>query len=757
MGTIVTRATTSVGPTSKAVDGSPSDWTGTITRLAGTAIYSHGEYVYQDYIGDSWGADDGSDAQRLQTLDTLKGIEPRTYRLDPFQQAAGDQFGAQRPIGADIHYGDTTATDAQRNAADIEEVRVAADAENLYFLVRTTGMTATVHPAVLMLLDTEQGGSYPAPGGLRTGAEWAFLTNGQDMIAATYKGGPLPAPPLGPSPYRIAVDPSGYVNTMEIGIARSRFEALGGTLPARFSVGIATGAIDPKDPSRLANVAPAGAASDLLNVAFRHEPARIWMDEDQALALLKGNIDQFLAPIDIGKLTSGYTETFEQRPGYYNRIYVDETTPVNTETMTNEYFQGAFQHYGLYLPQNYSPDAVLPATFWMHYRGGHANDAAAWEPGILRQFGDERGGIVVTPSARGTSSWYTGRGMVDFQDVWQDVTDHYGIGADGHAGGIDPNRVLLAGHSMGGWASYLFGVLYPDRWAASNPEDGLLVPGLWLGTGSPSDPQDGADLNAEFLYPLLGNVRNVPYAILHGTEDELVPVTSAIASGLQLHELGYRYRLYLFHTYEHYSAPIWDDWRDVVKYMSGFTTNPNPARVTYSISPALYHAISTISVPTGVDLHFTIDRAYWVSDLHTRAPGIDPSNIGTIDATTFGRGVQNVLGIPEVGAAQQPEVYTMTGQRWLPNGSTPPENRFTATLTDLASATFALARMGLSTTAPLTATIKTDGQTTVLLSGVWSTAPSVNVAGGSGTVAFDPHGETITFPRAGTYTLTISP
>src|SRR5258706_14810333 len=142
--------------------------------------------------------------------------------------------------------------------------------------------------------------------------------------------------------------------------------------------------------------------------------------------------------------------------------------------------------------------------------------------------------------------------------------------------------------------------------------------------------------------------------------------------------------------------------------MSGFTMNPNPTHVTYTISPALYHAISTVSVPSGVDLHFTVDRAYWVSNLRTRAPGVDPSNVGTIDATTFGRGVQNVLGIPEAGTAGQPEGYTMTGQRWLPNGSTPAQNRFSATLTGLASASFDLVRMGLSTTAPLTGTITTD-------------------------------------------------
>src|SRR5207248_2454964 len=201
-----------------------------------------------------------------------------------------------------------------------------------------------------------------------------------------------------------------------------------------------------------------------------------------------------------------------------------------------------------------------------------------------------------------------------------------------------PNRIDLAGHSMGGLASYLLGLLFPDRWAASNPEDGLLVPGLWTGFSAPSDPQDGADIDAEFLAPLIGNARHLPYAILHGTVDELVPVGSAIKSGLMFQQAGFRYRLYLFHTYEHYSAPIWDDWRDIVRYMRSFTLNPDPAHVTYTISPALDHAVSTVSVPKGVDLGYVFNRAYWASGLQTRAPGMAPSNLGTIDAVTYACG-----------------------------------------------------------------------------------------------------------------------
>ena len=96
-GKIIVAPAAPIAPSAKTVDGEVSDWTGAPTRLGGTAIYSAGEYVYSDYIGDDWGADDGRDAERLATLDPLRDLEPRTYRLDPIGQVLGDEFGIEGP------------------------------------------------------------------------------------------------------------------------------------------------------------------------------------------------------------------------------------------------------------------------------------------------------------------------------------------------------------------------------------------------------------------------------------------------------------------------------------------------------------------------------------------------------------------------------------------------------------------------------------------------------------------------------------
>lgn len=741
-GSIVATAAENVAPTPKVVDGDPSDWTGQSTRLGGTAIYSHGELVYQDFLGDAWGADDGFDADRKATLDTLKNVEPRTYRADVLQQAAGAQFGADRPVGAELRYGDTAASAGTREQADIEEARIAADATRLYFMVRTLAMATTPATAVLILIDTAPGTGYVLPesmGGVTTSAEWAFVVDGDELLAAAREGTGLIIVCQDPciSPVTVASNPAGFTNTIEVGIDRDLIT----DLPQTPGVMIATGVAG---ANGFAAYKTGDAKSDLINVAFRREPARIWMDENQAFALREGSIEMFKKPVDLSRLQAGATETFTQRPGYYEAIYVDHTTPVNREETTNAYFQGPYQHYGVYLPKTYRPGNTHAGMFWMHYRGGHAHDAAAWEPQILRDFGDGGDAIVVTPSARGESSWYTGRGMVDFLDAWDDAHARWNI---------DDDRTYLGGHSMGGWASWLLGLLMPDRWAASNPQDGLLVPGLWTGAGAPTGPQNGADIQAEFLYPLLENARNLPYAILHGTADELVPVTGAIAAGQRLHELGYRYRTYLYHAYEHYSAPIWDDWREMQSYMWSHRRDRNPSRVTYKVSPALNHAVSTISVPSGVNLGFNFNRAYWVSGLTVREPGIAPSNIGMIDATSNGREIPKRILAPEAGAGVFGP-YTMHGQRWLDDGSLGNSNTFSVTMTNLSAATLDVARMSLATTAPIGATVNTDGPVTLSLTGTWASAPTVT---GATIVSWNAGALVLSLPAAGDHSLLIRP
>jgi hypothetical protein len=220
-------------------------------------------------------------------------------------------------------------------------------------------------------------------------------------------------------------------------------------------------------------------------------------------------------------------------------------------------------------------------------------------------------------------------------------------------------------------------------------------------------------------------------------------------------ELGYRDRLYIFPGQDHYAPLVVDEWADAMRYLNSFVRDPNPAHVTYRVWPALEHAVETLGVPQGATLDYSFDGAYWVDDLTIRSG--DPTNAatwGTFDGVTLGRGMKNITGAPEAGVASvgQTSPYVMSGWRWLSLGETPPANAATLTLTNIATARLDAARMGLSTSRPMTLSITSDGRATIRLAGVWSAPPAV-----SGATASYADGVLTVVLDGGTATVTVTP
>jgi dienelactone hydrolase len=748
-GGLITSFDRNVAPAPKTVDGNIDDWTGDISRYAGTSIYSRGEFVYQDYVNDNWGADDGHDETRAQTTDELNRTEPRTYKLEALAQVEGEQdpagAGCPEQVPGELcgvgNYGNVEDSNIRRET-DLEEVRVAADATNVYVLARTAEMTTDSQTGVLVLFGggTNFPGN-PAPGGVTTATrKWVFASGDTFHQTSNITGA------------RVATNSAGYTNAVEISVPRALVDN-GGDI----SLAVATCYVE---GSACKSVHKGDARSDLMNVAFRGaEPARIWMDHDQSFMLHDGDIDSTMTTVNLGRLGTGYTETFEPRYGYWERVYATDS-PVNSEAQNSgSYFQGKFQHYGVYLPSNFRArtSARYPTTWWTHYRGGHAHDAAAWVPGLVRQFGEQKGNIMIFPSARGTSSWYVGRGMEDFLDVWDDSA---------RALPIDTNRVYMTGYSMGGFASWLLPTLMPDRFAGSSPTEGPATQGLLVAPGVVSQPQNGGDVEAENTYNLLENARNVAYAIYNGNTDELVWITGIAAMHAKLTQLGYNNRLYQIDGGEHYASAVLDSWTEAANYLNEFRRDPNPPHVTYRTWPAIEHAVSTISTLPGQDLGYRFNSAYWVSGLEARAVRIsggkpNPADWGTIDATTNGRGSDTFVGVPEAGAGLQGSAYQMTGWRNIKTGRAPAANTFTATLTNLRAATLDVARMGLATSNVVEGEVSTDGDAILTLKGRWARAPRVELCAGTNCAAipvtFDWDGISVDLGTTVNATLRITP
>lgn len=745
-------------PTAKTVDGNISDWVGLSSMYGGTIVYSGGELIYQDHIFDAHGPDDGRDASRFEKTDPLEEAYPGAYRIDAMAQAdAPGQLGAPTP--EQLQYGESygDANDHQ-DRSDLLEVRAALSGSDLALLARTTTMTAANDTALLVLADTLPGTTahtVPFDSGLTTstGDVALFIANGTVQVADLTTG-VTTAVPGGSA----VADPNGWHNALEASVPLAALSAPDGSLslaiasgkPNASNGGFAALSIETNDTTPHANVA---------NVAFRlDEPSRTWFEQKQALSLFDKTIDPFFLNIDTAALSSGASQEWVPGAGYHDRIfYSDPSTDVPQERGRD----GVYQHYGVFLPSSYDgTEAAL--QWWLHWRGGSAHTGAGVVPKIFKQYGEDRDAIVVSPSGRGTSTWYVGRGHLDFRQVWADVFDTFAI---------DDDHVYVTGHSMGGWGSYLLTLLYPDRFAAAAPVAGPVTQGAWTGadfSGCDSmkyDEYTPCYISANESRPrdqhtrkLLENARHVPYAILQGTSDELVPYSGVFRQHERLVQLGYRHRLFTYPGYEHFTHPAIDQWAEAASYLHRFTRPANPSHVTYKRDMPFERATEEVQ-SGGVKLNFDFNSAYWMSGL---TPVDLTLGVASFDGRSLAIPEDPYVVAPDTGAPTAPGQtgpYIVTGVQWLDDltKSTPAAaNAFSVNLTGTSEVRLDLLRMAIDPADSIAGAVTTDHVLSLSLDADWTTAPNVAVDGQPVAVQLTDGVATVSVP-SGTHNLTITP
>lgn len=694
------------------VDGKLTDWRGSLPGFGGAMMYSRGELVYEDHIFDAYGADNGQNTARLGVLDPLTATLPEFYRLDPAYQYLPGEFGIPTgPLTTGTNYG----ADPMEAQADLSEVRLGTDRQrDLWLLARTTTMD-DAHPAtaLLVLLATRPNAiphAVPFNSGLVTtkgtiavflhGTYGAWVDLG-DPAATVHR---LPAG-------SVATNASGYNNAVE---ARLPVALLGASIHT-VGVAVAAGLAD----SSGTQLATLPQPPNVANVAFRtSEPARDWWEKQQALELYKKSMDAFFATASLDRMAAGANERYRPGPGYHDAIFTS-SPDISREQGTN----GILQHYGVYLPSGYEPSHPTPTQYWFHFRGGNAHIAAAVVPGVIWDMGEHEHSIVITPDGRGDSGWYVGRSQEDVLQVWADSHRRFAI---------DPNRTYIAGHSMGGWASYLLPIEHPDWFAAAFPASGPVTQGAYTGVDVKGCDAyqfqgyalcyigaNGGDPRAEYTEPLLGNLKWVPYAVYQGTNDELVPTSGVTLQVNRLRTLGYRFRYYLFPGQEHYGPPIVDQWIDGADYEHQFVRNPNPPEVTYTRSMVFEHAIERVN-SDGVKFHFALDHAYWMS-------GLEPVDFKQGVASFDGRSLaiadpvrRLTLETKAPANGDQNYPFVMTGQAWKLGSAAPTSNGFEIELTGARAVTLATKRMSLDDARPITGSVSSTSLLELTLEGRWS-------------------------------------
>ena len=182
--------------------------------------------------------------------------------------------------------------------------------------------------------------------------------------------------------------------------------------------------------------------------------------------------------------------------------------------------------YQIYVPENYY-DAIksdaekkFPLIVALHGYGSNPQQIVNY-PGFTR-LAENRGYIIVAPMGYNRKGWYGSHGQKGgFGNAprnlgelsEQDVLNVLEITQKEF--NIDPQRIYLYGHSMGGGGSIHLAMKYADKWAAVAP----MAPAMPWGLRK------------------LEKARDIPFFVVHGDKDRVLSVSKTRRFVEQMQEL----------------------------------------------------------------------------------------------------------------------------------------------------------------------------------------------------------------------------
>ena len=600
---------------------------------------------------------------------------------------------------------------AARNGADIFRVAIGLTETDTWWRVDWNTLLDASVPVALFTFDTDRSRTgtdeWPAGAGVRSaGIDMALLISGTGAWLIELETGARTA-------VKHSVDMASRSFLAQV--PRSLVQPTG-TWTVRLAAGLANPAGDgfadvPADHGALPG------QPNVYNVAFRtHDQEKthlnFWSDEAQAAALTDGDVSQFAQavhwdqlaarantaePVITGPSTRWYVSSLELGQG------VAETNLL--QLSTKPLFLGRVQPYAIRLPATYTPGQKLPLTLLLHSLALGQNQFAAIDPRLLAEVCDGRGSVVVTPLSRGPSCWYFDEGELDVWEVWARVAEQIGV---------DPNRTVVAGYSMGGYGTYKFGLSYPQVFSqavvlAGPPTCGVRV---LPGTDIPADTDPHSHCAREGeTWRLLENARWLPLVIAHGLLDGLVPFASVAEQVLELDRLGYRYRFTVYPFEDHVAFLFRDKFDDPVAHMGTGLRQPDPGHISFAWYPQL------VRPDLGIGPH----QVWWLSELSAAADvTATPGAIAAVDARSYAhpdeaRTTRRRRGfLPHLDPT--PGLYTEQEWRLGPPAEVLPY--LTLTLTGVAALTIDVVRAGLAALPRSTITVATNTAAQVSLAGL---------------------------------------
>ena len=598
---------------------------------------------------------------------------------------------------------------AARNGADIFRVAIGLTETHTWWRVDWNTLLDASVPIALFTFDTDSArtaaADWPAGAGVRSeGIDMALLVSGRgaawiDLTAQVT------------TPVEHSVDMAS--RSLLAQVPRSLVEPTG-SWTVRLAAGLANAAGD-----GFADVpAERGALPgqpNVYNVAFRtndQEPPHLnfWSDSAQAAALSSGDVSKFAVMLPWAQLAAHETQPEPVITGPSTRWYVSSVElgqgiSADDILSTKPQFLGRVQPYSICLPSTYAPGRALPLTLLLHSLALGQSQFAAIDPNLLHEVCEGRDSVVVTPLARGPSTWYFDTGELDVWEVWARVAEQLGT---------DPNRTVVSGYSMGGYGAYRFGLSYPQVFSqavvlAGPPACGVrLIPDVDI----PADLDlDSPCAREGDTWKLLVNARWLPYVIAHGLVDELVPFASAAEQVLELDRLGYRHRFTVYPLEDHIAWVFQDKFEDPIAHMGTGLRQADPGHITFAWYPQLVRA----------DLGIGPHQVWWLSEL-TADPGLTARRgaVAEVDARSYARPdpthtVRHHRGLV-LNFEPTPGVYSELD--WRVGAPVAPLPYLTLRLTGVAGLTVDVARAGLAALPSSTITVATDTAAQITLGGL---------------------------------------
>lgn len=203
--------------------------------------------------------------------------------------------------------------------------------------------------------------------------------------------------------------------------------------------------------------------------------------------------------------------------------------------------------YKVYVPPGFDPSRTWPVILYLHGAGERGTDGVRQtEIGLgraLRANPERFPAVIVFPQAPPGQIWLGDLARAATTALDQTITEFRG----------DPERVYLAGLSMGAYGIWVLAFENPDRYAAIVSVSGGIVP---PGGRRAALAQLPPTLQADDPYAATAaRVKGIPAWLFHGAADPTVPVTESRQIVSALRQVGASPR---YTEYEGVAHNSWD-------------------------------------------------------------------------------------------------------------------------------------------------------------------------------------------------------